>query len=340
MLGPRRGAYSRGHSPPRPKRSLGQNFLLDSSLARGVVQVSGVTPGNRVLEVGPGRGALTTHLLEMGALVLAVEKDDIYAAELGATAPPALRVVHEDVLAWKPLVSGDAAALLAEFPCAFNDACARADDASLLESSCIDAQSHNERDERELGDEEDSRASVLGNIPYNITTPLLEVLLPRSDAFREVVLMLQREAAMRLVSLEPGGKDYRAFSTFVDYHCEKAEIIAEVGREAFTPKPRVDSCVVRFTLRAHDERRFAHLGRKLERKFHRFVSLAFTNRRKMVRNNLASSYGGANAVVDAMCRAGIDSDARPQNLDVDAFASIYEALVSSAANQSENVPSS
>lgn len=313
----------------RPKRSLGQNFLLDSSLARGVVEVSGIERGARVLEVGPGRGALTTHLLDKGVAVLAVEKDDVYAAELEASAPRALRVVHEDVLAWRPLLSGDARALLAEFPSTSTPGCGGEEPGETNERGAREPDATDNKDN--LGDDEDVRATVLGNIPYNITTPLLELLLPRSDAFREVVLMLQREAAMRLVTLEPGAKDYRAFSTYVDYYCEKAEIVAEVGREAFTPKPRVDSSVVRFTLRAERDRRFAQHGRKLERKFHRFIALAFKNRRKMVRNNLASNYGGADAVVDAMRRAGIDPNSRPQNLKVDSFASLYASLVPAAA---------
>jgi 16S rRNA (adenine1518-N6/adenine1519-N6)-dimethyltransferase len=182
----------------RAKRSLGQNFLVDPNLQRKIVEAVGGGPGDEVLEVGPGHGALTRHLLgRVGRLIL-LELDDALAAELERTLGTRgdVEVVHGDVL---------------KVPLA-----------------------EHVRDP--------ARLRVVGNIPYNITTPIIFRLLqrPRPQA---IVLMVQEEVAERIVSA-PGTKAYGALA--VGVQCvASAERLFRVGRNAFRPVPGVDSAVVR-----------------------------------------------------------------------------------------------
>lgn len=182
--------------PHRAKKSLGQNFLVDPNLQRRIVEAVGAGPGDTVVEVGPGQGALTRHLVgRVGHLVL-VELDDDLASELRERhrGRPDVTVVHGDIL---------------EHPLA----------------ELVDP----------LGE-----VTVVGNIPYNITTPILFHLLGRPRP-RRIVLMVQREVAERMVA-RPGG-DYSALAVGVQAVAD-CRLLFTVGRKAFRPVPRVDSAVV------------------------------------------------------------------------------------------------
>jgi 16S rRNA (adenine1518-N6/adenine1519-N6)-dimethyltransferase len=184
----------------RAKKSLGQNFLVDGALQRGIVSALGCSLADTVLEIGPGRGALTRHLVgRVGHLVL-VELDDQLAeglqAEWGSRAD--VEVLHQDFLRldWAASVP---------------------DPSGLL---------------------------IVGNIPYNITAPIIFKVLERPRP-REIVLMVQREVADRLTA-EPGTAQYGALTVGVRSVASVAKVL-RVPRTAFRPVPGVDSAVVRIT---------------------------------------------------------------------------------------------
>lgn len=184
----------------RAKRSLGQNFLVDPNLQRKIVSALGATPEDDVLEIGPGRGALTGHLAGRVRRLVLVELDRGLAEELERRygEDPEVEVHQADILA------------------------------TDLSSVTPDW----------------SRTLVVGNIPYNITTPILFHLLRRPRP-RDVVLMVQREVADRIVAA-PGTPGYGALSVGVQ-SVARAELLFGVPRQAFRPVPRVDSAVVRVT---------------------------------------------------------------------------------------------
>ena len=289
-----------------------------------------------MFEIGPGQGALTKFLVDVGAVVVAVEKDDTYAKELVANVSSEkgfadrkgrdndmkLRVFNDDVLNWLPLTSNDPNLFWAEF----------------------ESYSSGDRDPP-VADEIKEKAVAIGNIPYNITKPLLQLMLPRSDIFSQVILMLQLETANRLVSASPGDPDYRAFSTFVQYYCQETKILSTIDRSAFNPKPRVDSAVVRFKLKDPSARAFymniddeknanshprSGRGDAMEKKFHGFVRLAFSNRRKMLRKTLSSNFD-VKLVEEALADADLKITARPQELDAHDFVRLYQNLLKSSS---------
>jgi 16S rRNA (adenine1518-N6/adenine1519-N6)-dimethyltransferase len=184
----------------RAKRSLGQNFLVDRNLQRKIVDALAAGPLDEVLEIGPGRGALTTHLIGRVRRLILVELDDALVEDLRAAYARRsdVRVVHGDVLR---LRTGE----LAEDP---------------------------------------SRLKVVGNIPYNITTPIVFHLLERPRP-AVILLMVQKEVAERIVA-PPGTPEYGALSVGVRT-VAAVERVLTVPRGAFRPVPGVDSAVVRIT---------------------------------------------------------------------------------------------
>lgn len=187
-----------GSGRGRAKKSLGQNFLIDGNLQRKIVAALHVGPDDEVLEIGPGRGALTRHLAgSVGRLVL-VELDDRLADQLEAEyrGRSDVAVVHGDIL--------------------------EVDRTTLA------------RDPRGL--------VVVGNIPYNLTTPILFDLLERPRPAR-VLLTVQREVADRILA-PPGTSEYGALAVGVR-SVARVEKVLQVPRTAFRPVPRVDSTVIR-----------------------------------------------------------------------------------------------
>jgi 16S rRNA (adenine1518-N6/adenine1519-N6)-dimethyltransferase len=185
-------------SAPHPKRSLGQNFLVDGNLQRKIVDALTPVSSDEILEIGPGRGALTRHLAGRCRGLILVELDDALAKglaeEYGRT--PGVRVLHRDILTVG------------------------------LDELTSDV----------------SRLKVVGNIPYNITTPILFHLLGRPRP-QEIVLMVQKEVGERILA-PPGTSAYGALSVGVR-SVARVERVLRVPASAFRPRPRVDSLVLR-----------------------------------------------------------------------------------------------
>jgi 16S rRNA (adenine1518-N6/adenine1519-N6)-dimethyltransferase len=249
----------------RAKRSLGQNFLVDPNLQRKIVEAVGAGPADEVLEVGPGRGALTRHLVgRVGRLVL-VELDDRLAADLHRSygSRDDVDVVHGDVLGVR------------------------------LEDHVRDP----------------ATLRVVGNIPYNITTPILFHLLTRPRPL-EIVLMVQEEVADRIVAA-PGTSAYGALAVGVQ-SIAFAERLFRVARNAFRPVPRVESAVVRIRpLRPEP------LSRAEEERLRRLVRAAFQWRRKQLGKILRDHPDLGLTVESAQAAAaaiGMDLTDRPERL--------------------------
>jgi 16S rRNA (adenine1518-N6/adenine1519-N6)-dimethyltransferase len=261
----------------RPKRSLGQNFLIDANIQRKIVAALGADPEDEVLEIGPGRGALTRHLVgEVDRLVL-VELDDDLAARLEAEygSRPDVEVVHGDIL---DIAIG-----------------------------------------RHVADPEALR--VIGNVPYNITTPIIFRLLQRPRP-RDIILMVQDEVADRVVA-PVGTKTYGALSVGVR-SVATAERCFKVGRQAFRPVPGVESAILRIT-----PFRPERIGADDETRLRRLVRAAFQWRRKQLGKTLRDhpDLRFARDVVDAAASStGISLEDRPERLGPEEFVSLALAL--------------
>ena len=249
----------------RAKKRLGQHFLHDPAVLRRLVGAIAPAPHDRIVEIGPGLGALTRVLLERLERLDVVEID----RELAAALPT--RVEHPE-----RLVVHTADALDFDF-------------ARLAEGP------HSLR--------------VVGNLPYNVSTPLLFHLLEFSGAIKDLHVMLQREVVERMTA-RPGGKDYGRLTVMLAAAAE-CEACFDVGPGAFTPPPKVWSTVVRVTPRPPafeiaDRERFAAL-----------VAHLFSMRRKTLGRALKGR-----VTPERIASLGIDAKARPETLAPADFAAL------------------
>lgn len=246
---------------PRPKKRLGQHFLTDPRLLARIADALGATASDTVIEIGPGRGALTTHLLERAGQVLAIELDRELVPMLAQKwkEEPRFRVVEGDVL------------------------------------------------EQDLGALAGGPYLLAGNVPYNITTPILFHAMRRPRPTRAVYLV-QKEVADRVVAA-PGSEAYGALSVNVQALAH-AELLFNVAARAFTPPPKVESAVIRIVPRAEPL-----LSPEEEEPFRLLVQGAFGLRRKQMRRVLRTvrAWDAERADV-ALQAAGIDPEARPETL--------------------------
>jgi len=263
-----------------PNKRLGQHFLTDRNILDRIVDALDPAPGDVVLEIGPGKGSLTEALLARGLTVIAVEKDRRLAAELreqGAGSSEQLRIVEGDALRldWHELVNPPA---------------------PTAPSSPLPAPS-----------------KIVGNIPYNITSPLLEKALTPPLPER-VVFLVQKEVADRLAA-GPGSRVYGALSVGVQAQCH-VERLLTVPAGAFMPRPKVTSALVRLTPLPDSAITSGEVPA-----FRAFVTACFARRRKQLRNVLMGVTGQSAAVVTAGLRdLGLDAAARPETLGPPAFA--------------------
>jgi 16S rRNA (adenine1518-N6/adenine1519-N6)-dimethyltransferase len=241
------------------RQKLGQHFLTSASVLERIAVA--VCPENEdlVIEIGPGRGALTEKLLRRAARVVAIEIDSTLVEALRArfAGESSLEIVHADVL---------------------------------------------DTDLSRWG-----RAPIAGNLPYYITSPILEKAV-RLDVPR-IVFLIQKEVAERLVA-QPGHREY-GYLTVQTALFADARVLFEVKPGSFNPPPQVDSAVVLLTPHGRD------LGVGDREAFLRFLGQCFRQKRKTLRNNLAGIYG--KELIDAWPEAGL----RAEQIPLEGFAEMY-----------------
>jgi len=255
-----------------PSRALGQNFVVDPNTVRRIARLSGVGPGSSVVEIGAGLGSLTLALAETGANVTAVEID--------SGLMPLLRSVVE--AQGVRVIQGDAL---------------RLDWSELLASSSSDP----------TGDR--TSWALVSNLPYNVATPVVAMVLDEVPDIKRLVVMVQREVGERLAA-HVGDSAYGAVSVKIAYHA-KASLLGHVPPTVFMPRPNVASVIVGIDRRdapAVDPSIVSH------DRFFEVVRAGFSHRRKMLRRSLAGV-----VEPDAFDAASVSPTLRAEDLDVCAW---------------------
>ena len=262
-----------GFSQPA-KKHLGQNFLHEKGVIAKIVQAIDPKPGDAIVEIGPGQGALTFPLLDRHGAITAIEFDRDLHAPLQAAARThgMLRLIEGDVLG--------------------------------VDFSALAAQQ---------GDSS-GRIRLAGNLPYNLSSPILFHALDHAAAIRDMHFMLQKEVVERMAA-GPGSKVYGRLSVMLQAYCTVTPLFV-VPPGAFRPAPKVDSAVVRLVPTAAD--RIEVQDRAM---FANVVRAAFGQRRKTLRNALQPIADSA-----AIEAAGLRPDARAEQVDVAGFVRLGNLL--------------
>jgi len=256
----------------RARRQFGQNFLVDERILREILAITDPRPGQRIVEIGAGLGALTAGLLAGGADVTAIEidRDLLPRLERRFGADPRFMLLARDALQvdFRTLAAG-------------------------------------------------GKLRVVGNLPYNISSPLLLHLLDALDVIDDATVMLQHEVAARLAAA-PHCADYGRLGIAIQACC-RVDLVLAVPPESFEPVPKVDSSVVRLTplSNAPSSALRAALGR--------ITQQAFSLRRKVVRHSLGRLFDDAQ-----LASCGIDSRQRPEEITVEQYLALARMATAAA----------
>jgi 16S rRNA (adenine1518-N6/adenine1519-N6)-dimethyltransferase len=263
----------------RPRKSLGQNFLVHERVLDSIVRLLDLHESDEVLEIGPGLGFLTRRLVALAGHVYAIELDDFLFARLGQSTlahSPRLQLIHGDILK----VSLD----------------------DLLPKT---------------------KVKLAANLPYSIATAVLFRVLEEREHFSTLVLMVQKEVADRIASA-PGRKAYGTLSVACQVHGRVVDKVA-VAPEAFAPRPRVHSTILKIELFSQPR-----LGSEQLPVLRGLLRAAFGHRRKTLGNTMGGWLKRSRGEVEHFLRArGIDPVRRGETLAVDEFVALAEALAGS-----------
>lgn len=288
---PRGAAASSGRKP-----KLGQHFLANDSNAGRIIDALGDISQSTVLEIGPGRGVLTSLLAKRSRRLIAIELDRVLAAQLRMKfgLHPNVEIIEGDVLAI------DFSTLFGPKPGSSRP--------GLVQTP--------------------EPVPVVGNLPYYITSDILLRLFEFRQCFSTIVIMVQKEVADRLAA-SPGSSDYGLLSATAQLYA-KVERLFTLPPGAFSPPPKVHSSVVRLTMSPKLDRLKVD-----EDGFIRFLKLSFGQKRKTLWNNLKTEYA-PEPLKEALQEAGVKPTVRAETLPLEKSAAIFRALVSRNGSQPQS----
>ena len=264
----------------RPKKRLGQHFLKDPGMIHKLITLAGFDRSHRILEIGPGLGALTFPLAGSVQHLVAVEKDarvaEILRRRLNRAGVDNVTLVLGDIL---------------------------------------------KVDFREMAIPFEKGMHIIGNLPFNISSPLLEKLIHNRSLLVKAVLTFQLELARRLVA-SPGNKEYGAITILIQYHARLRPLM-EIPKEAFHPRPKVGSMVLEMDFTRPYPRKASDEGN-----FRRVVRAAFAHRRKTVVNSLRGALPSLSAgkILEALEACRIEPGVRAEVLGIDDFLCLSDSL--------------
>jgi len=253
----------------KPLKRFGQNYIRDRNVLQKIIEEFKPENDDNIIEIGPGRGALTKLILEKTDNLTAIEIDTRVIENL-KTLSPKLNIVNNDFLN-------------------------------------VDLKSYYNENEKKI--------KIIGNIPYNITSPIIFKLIDNNNLVSEAVFMVQHEVAKRMIGVK-GSKNYGIFSIILNYFCD-VSFCFKVSRNVFYPKPNVDSAVVHLRFRTIKEEEL------VQKTFIKVVKASFGKRRKILKNSLSNSIFKNNDFSN--CK--IDLSQRAENLDIEDFIKLSKFIL-------------
>ncbi len=269
-------------------KELGQNFLSNPETAKMIVQKTGISDNIRVLEIGPGLGALTIPLARAALHVTAIEKDyrliPLLQQELDSENIKNTDIINQDILKIN-----------------FNEIASR--------------------EYQNKKADQNKKLVVIGNLPYNISSQILFRLVEQRSCIEKAFLMFQKELAKRIIA-SPGKKDYSRLSAVVQYAAD-ISLVTDIGPSSFFPKPTVNSTILQFKFFHKKE-----FSQTQEKTLFNVIKAAFSKRRKTLKNSMTGGEFDFKKkfIIHALELAGIDPSRRAETLNVKEFKSLAKAV--------------
>lgn len=266
----------------KTKKRLGQNFLINREVISNIIDYAEISPEDTVIEIGPGVGFVTEQLIKHAKQVIAIELDEEAIKELEKLNAPNLTIIHKDIL--------------------------KTDLSELCEGT----------------------VKVVANIPYYITSPIIAHLLGEIDDLNnknrnkitDILLMVQEEVARRMVATEKSPSKQYGLLTLLSQFWADVEIKELVGRRSFFPAPKVNSALVKLTVRKTPKLELSDYTH-----FRKTVKAAFSQRRKNIKNCLLSGGFSKESIQNAMQKLVLDENTRGEKLSIEDFGKLSEALL-------------
>ncbi|PIQ85314.1 MAG: ribosomal RNA small subunit methyltransferase A [Candidatus Omnitrophica bacterium CG11_big_fil_rev_8_21_14_0_20_43_6] len=264
----------------KPKKSLGQNFLIDKNIQNKIISACNLTPEDIVLEIGSGRGDLTARLAQnvRGVYTLEIDRRLNPLLEQALSNYSNYQIIKSDILKF--------------------------DLNKFIQDNKIK-----------------QKIKVIGNIPYYISSPIIEYLIGYRRKISAAFITVQKEFGRRM-GAHPGSKEYGSFSCFVQYYCA-CRIIFDIKKNSFKPAPNVDSCFLSLIFRDKPVVLVSD-----EAGLFKLIRTAFNQRRKTLRNSLEGLVA-QDRLKHFLQQAGINQNVRPEDLSLEEFAGLSNYLSSS-----------
>ena len=254
----------------KAKKSLGQNFLIDNDVIYKITSSFDVLENDLIIEIGPGRGALTKVLKDSNAQIIAYEKDTDLDNYLSNLIDDKTKIIYQDFLT-----------------------------ADLV--SDIKNISYN-------------NLYIVGNLPYYITTPIIEHIINQRLEFKSLVIMVQKEVAERFMA-KPGTKAYGYFTLYLNYYFD-IELVTNVSKNCFYPVPKVDSAVIKLI--------YKRKATDVDTDYFSFVKKCFAMKRKSLKNNIGEN--NFNKIKDYLKEKEYNDNVRAEELSQEDFMNIYRII--------------
>lgn len=285
-------------------KSYGQNFLIDENIIQGIVEKSELTKDDFVIEIGPGLGTLTQHLLEKAGKVLAIELDKKMVG------------IISDRFS-KEIENNDNNLEEAEAKNSINNL-----EGAKLEIISEDVLKVNLKEIIDKALKSGyKKVKVVANLPYYITTPIIMKLLEEKLQIETITVMVQKEVAERLAEI-PGGKETGAI-TYAIYYYTDAKILINVPKESFIPEPEVTSSVIQFKILKEPRIKVEN-----EEQLFKLIKQGFLMKRKTLVNALAGFNNKEKSeIIDILKELNINEKVRAEQLSLDDFVKIKSYFV-------------
>jgi len=275
----------------RTKKRLGQNFLVDTSAVDAIIEHANISQDDTVIEIGPGVGFVTEELVKHAKRVIAIELDEDAIKELKKIPCDNLEIIHRDIL--------------------------KTDLSELIV------------DEAGLPSQQE-KVKIVANIPYYITSPIIAHLLGEIDDLNnknrskitEIILMVQYEVAQRIVATEKSPSKQYGLLTILAQFWADCEIIKKVGRKSFYPSPKVDSALVKLSVRQEPKLKLSDYHH-----FRKTIKASFAQRRKNVKNCLMSGGFSRENIAKSLDALGITENTRGEAISIEDFGKLSEELI-------------